>query len=193
MDWKQQFQDALDEADTSDGEPRIIGQSDILFTEPSLPWKAKRMRFIAIPGILILFLIFVWWMVGEMLGYTAYARMKSHCGMAHQFAKACNTLAADGMTLEPGIWQIQRGESEFQDGILRYCSNAEGGWYGLALDADGAIAYTLYSQEEIPAQYLTIPPDGEEQMALLDSHFAFRRRKAVAVWYTDDSRNITNN
>ena len=60
------------------------------------------------------------------------------------------------------------------------------------LDRDGQIEYALNSEVEIPREYLTNPPVYEEQMALLDSHFAFRRKKAVAAWYTDDSKNTVN-
>jgi hypothetical protein len=128
-------------------------------------------------------------MIGEMIGYTTYSRMQTKCSNAHVFAKVCMEWEKEGNKLESGIWQIEPGNSAFEDYILRYDSNAQGEWFGLVLDRNGQIEYALNSEVEIPREYLTHPPVYEEQMPLLDSHFAFRRKKAVAVWYTDDSKN----
>ena len=56
-------------------------------------------------------------------------------------------------------------------------------------NSDGDLLYTLFSYKQIPEQYLTSPPTPEETTKLLDSHFDFRRKKAVGVWYADNEKN----
>ncbi len=176
MDGEKRFQEALDELD----EPA---------PEAEIPRRSVKKRWFIVLAVLILVFVLGWWLIGEMLGYTTYSRMQTKCANAHTFANVCMEYEKDGNTLQSGIWHIQPGKSGFEDYVLRLYSSSEGEWYGLVLDKDGKIEYALNSEVEIPSEYLTHPPDYEEQMALLDSHFAFRRKKAVAVWYTDDSRN----
>ena len=162
---------------------------DQLLNEEAAPKKRFKKRFVIILAAVHLCIVGCWWLIGEMLGYTTYSRMQTKCSNAHVFAKVCMEWEKEGNKLESGIWQIEPGNSAFEDYILRYDSNAQGEWFGLVLDRNGQIEYALNSEVEIPREYLTHPPVYEEQMALLDSHFAFRRKKAVAVWYTDDSKN----
>lgn len=168
------------------------GLDEQILSEETVPQKRFKKRFVIIPAAVLFVIVGCWWMIGEMLGYTTYSRMQTKCSRAHSFAKVCMQWQEEGNELTPGIWNIQRGHSDFEDYVLQYYSNSEGEWYALVLNQDGAIEYTLNSEVEIPQEYLTHAPDYEEQMALLDSHFAFRRKKAVGAWYTDDSKNTLN-
>ena len=176
MHAEKRFQEALDELD----DPALTAE---------LPKNTAKKRWFIVPAVLLLVCVLVWWMIGEMIGYTTYSRMQSKCANAHTFANVCMEWEKDGNTLQSGIWRVQPGESEFEAYVLHYYSDAKGGWYGLVLDREGKIEYALYSEVEIPSEYLAQPPDYETQMKLLDSHFASKRKKAVAVWYSDDSRN----
>ena len=162
-------------------------------TEEQAPRKRFKKRYVIIPAVILLvILVGGWWLIGEMLGYTTYSRMQTKCSRAHVFAKVCTQWEEEGNELTSGIWKVEPGHSDFEDYVLQYDSDAEGEWYALVLDKDGGIEYTLNSESEIPKEYLTHAPDYEEQMALLDSHFAFRRKKAIGAWYTDDSKNTLN-
>lgn len=169
------------------------GLDEQLTPQGVAPKKRFKKRYVMIPAAVLLCMIFgCWWIIGEMIGYTTYSRMQSKCSNAHSFAKVCMAWEKEGNTLESAIWQIEPGNSAFEDYVLRWYDGSEGEWFGLVLDKNGEIEYALNSEVEIPREYLTHPPVYEEQMALLDSHFAFRRKKAVAVWYADDSKNTVN-
>lgn len=151
-------------------------------------WK----RVLAVTAaVLLLLCVAVWWLIGEMLGYTTYSRMQSKCARAHSFANTAELWIESGHKAQTGIYRVS-DDGAFGSFVLQYFADAEGDWFGLVLDADGKIEYALYSDVRIPERYLAAPPVYEEHMALLDSHFAFRRRRAVAVWYADDSGNTLN-
>ena len=157
------------------------------YTEEELKLK-KRFRKRLLISVIILVVLAVggWFMIGFMLKYTTYARMKTMVSRAHSFASVVQEWEDRGKEIESGIWRVDEKDGDFNKFVVYYFGDYKDEWFGLVLDDAGEIRYTMYSKVEIPEEYLQDPPDYEEQFALLDSFFAFKRRKAIAVWDPDN-------
>ncbi len=148
-----------------------------------------RIRLILVTLSVVLAAV-AWFLFTGPLGKPAEERMDLLCSRAHSFAMVAEQWESRGNELESGIWQV-KDEEGFPAYLLYYFEDSQNDWFGLALDADGEIAYTLYSTQEIPEDALQKPPVRDEQISLLSSHFQFNRRKAVGIWYADESLNPT--
>ena len=147
--------------------------------------KAKKLAVI-LPVAMLIVAVAGWFLLGTMWNYTAHSQMETRISRAHTFANVVHEWTDRGKEIESGIWRVQVSEDPFEKFVMYYFGDAKGHWFGLALDEDGNIRYTLYSEKEIPEEYLTNPPDYEEQYALLTSHFFFKKKKTVAVWTPED-------
>ena len=151
----------------------------------------KRVKFqLILAGILLVLAGVAWFLFTGPLGKPAEERMDLLCSRAHSFAMIAEQWESRGNELGSGVWQV-KDEEGFPSYLLYYFEDSKKHWFGLALDADGEIVYTLYSQNEIPEELLDTPPDRDEQIKRLSSHFQFNRRKAVGIWYADESLNPT--
>lgn len=147
-------------------------------------WK----RVLAVTAaVLLLLCVAVWWLIGDMLGYTTHSRMESLCADACSFANMTEQWEKQsGHPVQNGIYTFSDADDAFTSFAIAYLNGHRADkWYGIVSDADGEIVYTMCSNSRIADEYLTTPPDREKQTALLDSHFSFRRKKAVGVWYAD--------
>lgn len=155
--------------------------------------RKQRIRriLITVSAVLVLLGIGIWWLIGEMLGYTTYARMKSLCADAQSFARMTEQWKEQsGHPVQTGIYTFSDTDDAFTNFAITHLNihRTSDKWYGIVLAEDGEIVYTMCSNSTIPGEYLRTPPDREEQTALLESHFSFRRKQAVGVWYADDPK-----
>ena len=147
-------------------------------------------RYVIFPVIILVVLIGVWLLHGFRLRGKTQERMQAMCNQAHTFAMICEQWADRGHELESGVYRVEaKSDDDFIRYLDYYFGDAEGEWFALKLDASGQIEYTLYSRKEITEDALNTPPVYEEEYKHLDSLFGFNRKKTVAAWYADDSKN----
>ena len=144
--------------------------------------KHYRRMAVIIPIVTFLMAVAVWFAAGVIRIRHAEERMAARISRAHSFATIVHEWTDRGKEIESGIYRVNDTDGDFNKFLLYYFSDAKDDWFGLALDEDGNIRYTLYSEREIPEEYLQNPPDQDEQYAVLKSHFLFKSKKTVAVW-----------
>ena len=169
--------------------PEVQGSEKLELLVEKQERKFKK-RYVIFPAVIFVVLIGVWLLHGFRLRGKTPERMQAMCNQAHTFAMICEQWEGRGHELESGVYRVEpKSEDGFIEYLDYYFGDAEGEWFALKLDASGQIEYTLYSQKEIPEDALNTPPVYEEQYKLLDSLFSFNRKKTVAAWYADDSKN----
>ena len=152
----------------------------------------QRLKKIIIKILIVLLILAVgcWWMIGYMMHYTTHSRRIS---LNYNAKMVYNVvLSWEDEQNPPLSTQITQfcGEDDFSKYLEKFAYHgSEKCWYAIVYDSDGDLQYTLFSYKQIPEQYLTSPPTPEETTKLLDSHFDFRRKKAVGVWYADNEKN----
>ena len=144
----------------------------------------KRRKWLAIIIVAVVLLcVGCWWMIGEMFGYTANARLKTLEGHATAVCKTAALYTAAGNTLSTGTFQIGSGEDPFDAFLQQYNGGELTDLYcALICDADGCVMYVLCSEKPIDTAYLTAPPDRQSQLELMRSHFDSRRKQAVGCY-----------
>ncbi|MCR5717925.1 MAG: hypothetical protein K6F80_02690 [Oscillospiraceae bacterium] len=179
-------------ADTEVNATETERKKEPLTEEELLARKRFRKRLLIAAIVLLVLLIGGWFLTGFMLKYTTHSRMERMISRAHSFANVVHEWTDRGNPIESGIWHISgrddaltntdKKTDNFDKFAVYYLSGSGKEWFGLVLDEKGNVRYTLYSRSEIPEEYLQNPPDYDEQYKLLDSYFAFRRKKTIAVW-----------
>ncbi|MBQ4465190.1 MAG: hypothetical protein II916_04430 [Oscillospiraceae bacterium] len=157
-----------------------------LMEEEDKKLKRSRKWLVIIPVVLIVLLIGGWFLLGVLWNHTAQSQMESRVSKAHSFANVVHEWQDRGNDVESGIYHVDAGDGEFNKFVEYYFGDAEGEWFGLVLDDDGEIEYTMYSRKEIPEECLQTPPDFDEQNKLLRSHFFFKKKQVIAVWTPED-------
>ena len=165
---------------------KLVGALNEVYAKEHENFK-KRLRIAVI--VILVAVVGIWLGIGLWLHSRTQRRMETMTGRAQTFAMLTQQWQNRGKELESGTYQVKEQSIPFEENLMYYFADRKGDWFGVVLDENGEIQYTMYSRSNIPEDYLQTPPDYDKQYKLLGSLFGFQRKKAVAVWEPAETTN----